>query len=99
MIVLHLLFWLLKRAKINTEQSFFPYGVANNANSFSVRLLTMWPAPEKPGGAGGESRDVQTRITCISRREEEPRNTELHYEFACGALLAQAGMGVPKAGF
>lgn len=47
MVLLHAPFWLLERAKINIEQSFCPYGVPNSANSFSVKILTVWPASQK----------------------------------------------------
>lgn len=85
MVLLHAPFSLLERAKMNIEQSSCPYGVANSANSFSVRLLTVWPASQKNQvGAGGESVDVQPRIMCILRGDVI-REHKLNHKFTCYA--------------
>lgn len=72
MVLMHAPFWLLERAKVNIDRTkFLSIWVADSASSFSVGLLTVWPAcQENQVGTGREFVDVHSRIMSSSSGEE-----------------------------
>lgn len=77
LVLLHVFFWLLERAKINIDRTkLYPYGAANSASSFSVRHLTMWPASQNLGGGWGRLRDTQMWL-CTSPTGEDTKEHKI----------------------